>query len=179
MRRKLFTLCSAVSLLLCMAVCGLWLHSSMYLITAAHEPTLDDATPYRLAYIISSSRGSVWAQRRFENAPPTLPGPTMWKFEQTRLPESTYVDYVPKDKKVWDFEYSESRSETGEYRYQYFGFPWWAAFVASAMLPLAYGVRMIDRCRRTQPGLCPACGYDLRATPDRCPECGAERSGKS
>jgi hypothetical protein len=44
-------------------------------------------------------------------------------------------------------------------------------------LPLAFAVLLawqIGRWRRDQlPGRCPACGYDLRATPDRCPECGA------
>ena len=34
------------------------------------------------------------------------------------------------------------------------------------------GVRSIRGLARRDHGLCPSCGYDLRASPERCPECG-------
>jgi len=50
--------------------------------------------------------------------------------------------------------------------------PLWALALATAALPIArLGWRRRVR-RRVQRGLCPGCGYDLRATPERCPECG-------
>jgi hypothetical protein len=50
-------------------------------------------------------------------------------------------------------------------------FPWLMVILA---LPLGVtGVRRWWRERAAaRDGLCAACGYDLRATPDRCPECG-------
>jgi hypothetical protein len=44
--------------------------------------------------------------------------------------------------------------------------------VAAAAVLAGYVVRAARRRRRVQAGLCPSCGYDLRATPQRCPECG-------
>jgi predicted amidophosphoribosyltransferase len=48
-----------------------------------------------------------------------------------------------------------------------------AIALAAAAIPIAGVIRARRTSHRQQRGLCPACGYDLRATPGRCPECGA------
>lgn len=60
--------------------------------------------------------------------------------------------------------------------------PLWA--LCTPVIGLIYPVlglyhlkRRKERDARKKLGLCPQCGYDLRATPDRCPECGMATEG--
>jgi hypothetical protein len=52
--------------------------------------------------------------------------------------------------------------------------PWWALFGVTGLVPLARMVGLVRASRRQARGLCAACGYDLRASPQGCPECGAQ-----
>jgi len=71
---------------------------------------------------------------------------------------------------IWETGMMTSFSDTQR---NVFAVPMWLLVIFLALLP---GLRMalIRRMRRRHAaGLCPMCGYDLRATPDHCPECGA------
>lgn len=54
--------------------------------------------------------------------------------------------------------------------------PFWLIVLVSGVPPalgLGFAIkRKRELQRRSRVGLCPKCGYDLRATPTRCPECG-------
>jgi hypothetical protein len=50
--------------------------------------------------------------------------------------------------------------------------PWWSIVLITGVLPTIGLVQWVRRERPRRQGICPECGYDLRATPRRCPECG-------
>ncbi len=56
----------------------------------------------------------------------------------------------------------------------YLTIPYWSVVFIGALPALVRTARRFTRAGRFLPGHCVACGYDLRATPERCPECGTE-----
>ena len=59
------------------------------------------------------------------------------------------------------------------FKYQCVAVPLWLPTLMTLIPPLTVCRRWLVRLGRRRRGLCPDCGYDLRATPDHCPECGA------
>jgi hypothetical protein len=68
-------------------------------------------------------------------------------------------------------EHLELRWSADEYSWGVW-VPHWLLVLILAPLPCWHFAMAWRRRRRRQTGLCPSCGYDLRASPDRCPECG-------
>ena len=57
--------------------------------------------------------------------------------------------------------------------------PLWLLVAVTGVVPILRGMRYARRARLRRRGLCPSCGYDLRASPERCPECGEQVSSSA
>ena len=125
MKRQLFNLAAAVSLVLCVAAVALWVRGQF------NGRILEVYSAQHLYYVgVMSGRLEI---SRFK-----LGG----RSAQNLVPTGTVVASLRL----------------------------WPVALVTSLVPIAW---LRWRRRRLRDlGLCPACGYDLRATPDRCPECG-------
>jgi hypothetical protein len=174
--RYSFTLLSALSLLLCAAVAVLWARSD-------REAHFVDVQGPHGECIAWASRGEFAFHHRELGRLP-------WAARHTRRPwpvrvsslwvvglQSGYAD------QGLAFTYRHHRRggfhwlsfDVSQRRYRYATLPAWSLCALLIVLPAcAVVLHVANRARRhVRPGLCPACHYDLRATPRRCPECGA------
>ena len=157
MKRRLHTLLILLCVLLCVAVAVLWTRSHTHL--AALVPV---RTEHHL-YGVSILHGGVY----FARVPVPTDSPHHRLVYQPLEDDTLYVTVPRRFAGFGKMRPSE-------------GFPMLrlpACFVL--LLPATYllkaAVRRARKRRRRAAGLCPACGYDLRATPGRCPECGSRQ----
>ena len=180
--RWLFTLCSMLSLLLCLAAVVLWVTS--YPGHGIRRDTVGrDGRTRRDARIVwwdgcllveverltpvaaAAAEGTRPHRSRWQNAPVN---PNDWTEGPPALDWGTHTS-------------SESVPGAGLARYAYstrrhFAVRLWL-LACLAAIPAGVRAGLYGRRRhRAREGLCPSCGYDLRATPGRCPECGTENA---
>ena len=177
MARRLLNLLTALSLLMFLAVGALWARSGVvgdeWTFTLGGRSVMVRSDWGRLSLAVLEdwveSDHFVW-RRSGGGYHDTLPGRPI-----SIPPEVLGVQY-----RSGTFTYGRPTAAvpgatvTGRY--------WWLriyhphALLLLALLPAAHLLRRLSTRRRIAAGLCPACGYDLRATPGRCPECGATAS---
>ena len=165
--RRLFTLCSGVSLVLFVAVCALWARSYWSNDLVNCEPT-PEAMPQRTFHLRSGKGGAAfWI---FTRGQPFLLGPHAVTWES----QAAYWYPIQSDDAAtmsfWNrlgFEFINSRTFLAVV------VPYWLPATLLFVLPARSLALHLRRRRRRARGRCPSCGYDLRATPGRCPECGA------
>ena len=166
MRRKLFTLAAGVSAALCAGVCVLWVRS-YWATDCLQYVTSTDLTA------ILSTRGNFLLRSDTMSGAFFAPEAVTTYYWSTRPPEDAAGYRPPRTWSEWSW--AGVRVQSGAWQWvsrRVIIVPAWMVLLVTAILPFLW-MRVYLRDRPRPNNVCPCCGYDLRATPDRCPECGA------
>ena len=193
MRRRIFNLWSTLALLLGTALVVMWVRSYFVSEQVGHwSRRVEAGTVVEESYGVYSGRGRFG----FGNARFAQPAE---EYELAKLP------YPPTlferrgwitDAPAWPLHFMDAlRGLNGvelplgvrdlvkpsEFHQKILSVPYWLLL---AILVAPFVFHRLDVWLRRQRerdiariGLCPVCGYDLRATPGRCPECGTPAAG--
>ena len=188
MKRRLFNLATTLSLLLCAAVVALWVRSywrfdHLWVGTGRH---------YGLFHVFFiTEAGQLRAgtcRERFLD--PADPDPRrgrrlVWRHGSDPaaggFPPGRFLGLLAfgLDTQAGTLNSMGTPGAMARFTFEVASLPLWLPALAFA-LPAALRAaswRRRTRAARAGRGLCPSCGYDLRATPGRCPECGAAAPG--
>jgi hypothetical protein len=152
-KRRLFNLLAGVSLVLCVGMVALWILSYAHPI---------DTIPYARPGL-----GFAWVEGNLY-----LAAARDKPYSDTWNPLATHKDTSEWGR--WGVGYYHGSRWLGPEVWR-FVIPFWLLAVATSIIPITRLRSVTERSRarkRSREGHCRACGYDLRATPDRCPECG-------
>jgi hypothetical protein len=164
--RHLFTILSAVSLLLLVAVCLLWVRSGTVMDGMRYAGVATGGAEGSSSSLTVFTRMGALHVLRVGPSEFTAPG---WKW--LAVPQPARFSTMT-DRRKWQRRGFAGGGGTG---WEFFSIPLWFLSLLTVLLPLVWLLSLSPfrrRRRRARAGLCPACGYDLRASPERCPECG-------
>ena len=173
--RRLLRRGAMCSLLLFAATLAVWVHRNRgYTLVLMHNGSRSFYT------VCSWTDGFICTREKALRRPIPAPGPSdeaaQAQFRQLAFGRSTRTDFLGfrfEGGKPWIVQTVDGHALKGYISDLHV--PIWFPLTITGIAPLVWAAGAPGRrrqLRRRKLGLCPACGYDMRATPDRCPECG-------
>jgi hypothetical protein len=183
MRRRLFTLVAALSAVLCLAVTGCWVFSFFAPFGQGWDTSWGGNGDGFQNRLWVAERGSLHLLRHDLRVAPVTPSNPGHLYHGGYDPAGRLMLRVAPTRfgfayrnQVSGFRETTGLRQTRTFIDSQLSIPLWLPTILLALPPAGW---LLDRRRRHRQqvrGLCPSCGYDLRATPDRCPECGTIRA---
>jgi hypothetical protein len=188
LRRRLLNLLTGLSLLLCVAVVAQWVRSYFASDRIEWRPLTERPEGFRWGHFRFSTTTGVLYVAAFRH-----------ELVRSRMRESEYDVYLTemrsnaRQRRGWVVRKAAAFEPTSPGLLSRLGFggsilndsrpearsigfvaiaPCWFLLLLFAALPSLRLLTQVRSWRSRRRGLCPSCGYDLRATPGRCPECG-------